>query len=413
MLFRDLGVKFVLVEVVFFVVLFTLVGHYFNPSDPLYLTGPISPVFLLLLVITLYYGLAYGIVAFIVEVLLAKLLYPNFPLRTILWHLLNVVVVGEFHYFWSKKIEILQEKNDYFQDKLRRFASDSMILKLSHDQLEKHYLVKPVSIRSLVAQVKEALMGRSQGDKGPFQVLRDILDAAFYVQSGELYRYSNDSFHSILAVGPSEPLNLEDPLVRKALDSRESVFLSEINGNSSYLAVIPVYSYVNDDRLLGLFVLRKIPFNYLNSDTVLSLSVILYWFLNEVERLSNLNPVELATLPLSYDFLREVVILKKLYSRLKADSTVVVFKLPHPSEDFGFFLKERLRAVDFMDSFRGNGSDYYFVLLPLSDASSAKGFLDRIARDYERTFGSDELPPYRVLKVDDAIEEKIRSVVGV
>ena len=415
---KDLGVKFVFVEVLIFVVLF-IVGYQSSSEDPLFLHSSVNPMLLAMLVITLYYGFVYGILGFIIEITFVKLLYPVFPVKIILWHLLNIVISGEFHFFWTKKIETLQDKNAYFRDKLRRFASDSMILKLSHDQLEKHYLVKPISIRSLMERLKESiledldLLNADFNNKSkPFLILKQILEGAFYVQNGELYVFEEKKFVSILSIGSSEELDTQDPLVDKALESRDSPYISQINDSTKYLAVIPIYDFLNEDKLIGLFVLRKIPFHYLNADTVVSLGVILYWFLNELRRLRDYGYTG-CVLPLSYDFCRELLILKCISNKLKEESVIVIFKLADNDDSFEFFLREKLRAIDVFDIYKSKTFTYFLILLPLSDFSSARGFIDRLRRDYSKFYGTEkDLPPYRVVLVDGNIEEKLLDLLS-
>jgi len=197
---KDLGVKFIFVQVIVFVLLFTAVGYYLNPSDPLYLKSQVSPSLLLLLVLTLFYGFYWGVLSFIVELLIAKVVYVEIPIKILLWQLLNVLVAGEFRNYWASKLEEFKEKLNYYNDRIRRFATDSMILKVSHDQLEKHYLVKPVSIRSLMEKLKNSLLRNSRdalNGENPFSVLKQILETSFYVQDGELYSFKNDKFISI------------------------------------------------------------------------------------------------------------------------------------------------------------------------------------------------------------------------
>jgi uncharacterized protein (DUF342 family) len=64
------------------------------------------------------------------------------------------LVASEFNYYWKEHLRKIEEKLKYAEDKLKDLSKDLMLLKLSHDQLEKQYIVKPVSIRSIIQEFK-------------------------------------------------------------------------------------------------------------------------------------------------------------------------------------------------------------------------------------------------------------------
>ena len=251
---------------------------------------------MLLLVLTLYYGISAGLIAFLISLPFMKFFYEKFPINFLLWSLLNVFVAGEFHFYWNRKIQLADEESKYFKEKLRRQTSDFILLKLSHDQLEKHYMIKPISLRRLLASVKEELLVSREK---PVEKFIDLLVHAFYVQSASLYFREGEEYNLFASVGEKVELDLEDPLISEALNRKRPVFVSQISkGKSKYLSVIPIFDLEDEEKLLGLFLLRKIPFTYLNADTVLSLSVFLLWFVNEFKSSSLLSSIS--------DKLREV-----------------------------------------------------------------------------------------------------------
>ncbi|SMP08365.1 PelD GGDEF domain-containing protein [Desulfurobacterium pacificum] len=410
-MFREIGVKFVLIEVFLFTVFFFIFGYFLNPSDPLFTSSPINPYLLFLLVVTLYYGLEIGLLAFLLEIAAMGVLYRNWNVEFLLWSLLHVLIAGEFHFFWTRKIRVTEEENLYFKDKIRRQASDFILLKLSHDQLEKHYMVKPVSIRSIIGELKEKLkeLGESGGLKEIFEKLKELMVAGFYVQEAGLFLPQRNGFDCVLSVGKEISLDKEDPLVKKALEEKEAVFISQIENQiqSKYLAVIPIYDFASGDKLLGVFVLTRIPFNYFNSDTILSLGVILFWLLNELESVDLVGGVSsILKRYFEYDFLKELSVMVSLRERTGIESSLVIYRVDHLKEDFPLFLSERIRGLDMLNVVDLGGVKLVFVMLPLSSISSARGFVGRIERDFSYSFGKVELP-YRIISIDRKIEEKL------
>jgi len=415
-MFREVGVKFVLVEVLLFTIFFFFVGYFLNPSDPLLTSSPINPFLLFLLVVTLYYGLEVGFLSFLLEVAAMGIFYKSWDVRFLLWSLLYVLIAGEFHFSWTRKIKVTEEENLYFKDKIRRQASDFILLKLSHDQLEKHYMVKPVSIRLIIGQLKEKLKNFERGataEKEIFEKLKELMVSGFYVQEAALFLPFSGDFRCVFSIGGVKYLNLDDFLVRKALEEKEAVFISQVESEvrSDYLAVIPVYDFASGDRLLGIFVLRRIPFNYFNSDTILSLGVILFWLLNEMESAGLVSRMDsLLKRYFDYEFLKELSVMISLRERTGIESSMVIYRIDHLQEDFPLFLSERIRGLDMLNVVDLGDARLVFVMLPLSSISSAKGFVARIERDFSYTFGNAKLQ-YRIISIDGKIEEKLKYLI--
>jgi len=154
------------------------------------------------------------------------------------------------------------------------------------------------------------------------------------------------------------------------------------------------------------------PFNYLNADHILALSVAVNWFFNQLQ-----EEVDFSKLPekvkkiLSYDFLRELLILKKLNDEAGIESSLVIFRVPDVHTDFPFFLEKRVRGMDTVDWTKQGGAIYSFVLLPLSSIESAEGFINRVKDEIEKVFKEEIDYIYRVFPVDRKIFQRLDYVV--
>ncbi|WP_457680844.1 PelD GGDEF domain-containing protein [Thermovibrio sp.] len=400
----------ILFEVLLATLIFIDIGLFLNQKDPLFTSYTVNPFIIFLLVITLYYGLEAGLLALLLEVVSMVLLYKGWNVKFLLWSLLNVLIAGEFHFFWTKKIRVAEEENHYFKDKLRRQTSDLILLKLSHDQLEKHYMVKPISIRMVVEEIKEKLKKRKDREE-MFEKLRELLTYGFYVQEAALYLKEEEGYKLATSVG-AVPFKENDPLVEKALEVKEAVFISQLRtpADTQYLAVIPIYNFADEDELLGIFLLKQIPFNYFNSDTILSLGVILHWLVNELKGadiIKEVNPV-LKEL-LSYEFIKELAVMASLKERTGAESSLVLFSVDKLNEDFPLFLSEKIRALDLINVVELNGQKLVLVLLPLTSVASAKGFVKRIEKEFSYTSGEEGLI-YRIFSVDRDSYDKVAHI---
>ncbi len=388
-----------------------LIVHIFQLKDPFFVEKSLNPLVLLLLTLTLFHGLTAGIFSVVILIPLLEKTYSQFPANFFMWTLLTVLISGEFHYFWNRKIKLLTEETDYLKGKLRNQMSNFILLKLSHDQLEKHYLLKPISLRSLLTKIKKAI---PEDRKRATDLFSDMLINAFFVESGSVFTYRKGHFEPELHLGEPVELHLEDPLLREALEKGETVFISSLPEESSsrYLAAIPIKNLNEESDLLGVFLLKKMPFNYLNADHILALSVAVNWFFNQLQEETDYTKVpEKLRKILSYDFLREFLILKKLNDDVGVESSLVIFRVPDVHTDFPFFLEKRVRGMDTVDWTTLNRAIYAFVLLPLSSVESAEGFIKRVKDEIERVFGEEIDYIYRIFPVDRNIFQRLEYVI--
>ena len=401
-----------LIESALFIFGYYYITYYiFELKDPFFIEKSLNPFILILLLLTLFHGLPVGILSALLLIPIFEKNYHPFPTEFFLWILLIILITGEFHYLWNKKIKLLSEETDYLKGKLRNQMSNFILLKLSHDQLEKHYLLKPISLRSLLTKLKKLLI-KSKTEAEDLFV--DILLNAFFVESGSIYFLNDGEFEKKLDIGKPVILHLDDPLVREAIENEESVFISSLpeESKTNYLAVIPIKDLNQNAGLIGIFLLKEMPFNYLNADHILALSVAINWFFNQLNEKINFTevPEKLRNL-LSYDFLRELLLLKKLNEEAGIESSIVIFRVPDIHIDFPFFIEKKVRGMDTVDWVSFNNAIYTFVLLPLSPVEAAEGFINRVKNEIFDVFKEDIFFIYRIFPVDSKIFERIEYIV--
>ncbi|MDQ7066885.1 MAG: hypothetical protein Q9M40_02155 [Sulfurimonas sp.] len=81
------------------------------------------------------------------------LLYPVFAYIEFLVALMMTLIFSEFHYYWGQKIKQAEIQANYRGAKLDELSKAFYTLKISHDQLEKNYVVKPMSIRNSIEYI--------------------------------------------------------------------------------------------------------------------------------------------------------------------------------------------------------------------------------------------------------------------
>ncbi|WP_456485013.1 PelD GGDEF domain-containing protein [Desulfurobacterium sp.] len=406
---KDIAIKFVVGEAVLFFIILTAVGFYFNPKDPLFIHSTVNPFVLLELTITLFYGLTGGLVFLVAAVPVFRFIYPQFPLSFLLWTLLLVLIAGEFFSYWKRRIELSEEESTYFKSKLRKQTNDFILLKLSHDQLEKHYLVKPISIRTVLEKIKKELINNREK---AFGNLMNLISEAFFVRRGTLYcKTPEGNFKLAASIGEPVKLDMNDPLIREAIEEERTVFLSSSSSQSNYLAVVPVFDISNDDEIIAFFLIKDLPFRYLNADNILSINVALIWFMAELEKTEMVKDLVNEFRYLPVDFIVEVQTVKILYEKFGIDSYMVVYKIPENLKDIIQFIQNKIRGVDFLVYHKVNNCYMVYILLPLSSLSSAEGFSNRISNELKRRFGSEikNKITEKFIKVDREIYKSLKE----
>ena len=139
------------------VILFSylLVGWLINPDDICILNGQISYILILLSVITLFHGFETGLLSISILAIFMWFFYSTFQYVEFLTALMMTLIYGQFHYYWTRRINDSEISSEYKSTKLDELSKSFYALRISHDQLEKNYVIKPMSLRNTILQIKE------------------------------------------------------------------------------------------------------------------------------------------------------------------------------------------------------------------------------------------------------------------
>lgn len=142
-----------LFESLIFGVIYIGVMLYFNPDDPCFAEEHTVITIFVIAVITLFYGYGGGIPFLLLIALFMKFYYHPFPTEAFLIDLVFVLLFAEFHHFWTRIHRQKEIKADYYENKFEELANAFYTLKISHDQLERNYVLKPMSLRNAMAEI--------------------------------------------------------------------------------------------------------------------------------------------------------------------------------------------------------------------------------------------------------------------
>lgn len=351
-----------------------LLGYIIDPTDPLLIHSEISYLVSVLAIVTLFHGVANGLFSLFLLGIAMKFFYPYFPIESFLKVSVFVLIFGEFHYFWNRKIVQNSTKNDYLNMKLDELSNAFYTLKISHDQLEKNYVFKPMSIRNSIRQLKDAY----KENKDYFQNFLLLLEKSFNVTEAEFCAVHKKNVYHIHDTDFKHKMDSSDPMIEMALAKKTPIYVSseEVENNSKYLAVIPI---VSKNEVKALLLVKKMPFMSFNKDNLISISVIIAYFLDELDKWSLARTVASERLE-DDEFYFEMQRLHELFEEFDVNSTVLVMRtedklLSHLVEEK---IRENLRSLDMVASHNMGGIEVIAVLFPFADQASAKGFLTRL-----------------------------------
>ncbi|WP_028950950.1 hypothetical protein [Sulfurihydrogenibium subterraneum] len=409
-IFSGLSIKILLAEIILFFMVLVGIGIYTNPSDPLFINAQYGYLFYLLplLVLTLYYGLTAGVIVLILIFLVMMFYYKELYLSYFLWMFLFTLVSSEFNYYWSQNLKKSEEKFKYTDDKLRDLARELMLLKISHDQLEKQYIVKPVSIRSVILNIREKMLV-SKDEKEPLEFLLKFVSTTQNVYDAAIVTYSieKNSFESITSINENFKINFDDVLIKKSIEDDAITYISQVEEYSEYLAVIPV----KKEDLYYLFVIKDMNFLFLNLDTLLMINLFMFYILKENEVLKNIKEIILSYKEFDIDFIKEVYRMYQIYKSFNIESTLVIFYVKTDDQNFPLFLKTKLRGLDIMDSLKVDKGFFILpILLPFTPFSGAQSFVRRITQ-LIRDFYSEKFLEENVKYTIELIDKDIKAII--
>jgi|FLOH01.1.fsa_nt_gi polysaccharide biosynthesis protein PelD len=395
---------FAYLETFTLVVLYLGVGYLIDSKDICMIHSQISYILILLSIITLFHGFENGLFALVLLAIAIWFFYPVFDYTAFLVALMMTMIFSEFHYFWTKKIKKAELDANYRGLKLDELSKSFYALKISHDQLEKNYVVKPMSIRNSIGEIikqkieidNDTKIDIDERTKEYYKSFLILLEKSFSVsKSLVVYKKAQDT--KILAKDNAlqvcsstcnvKKLNdiFDNYLVDKAISRKQAVFISDENGNpdlekineTKFVAAIPS---VRDGEVVSVLAVEVMPFMAFNRENLTSIAILLEYLSLSVAKedslylSSELDSVE------DKDFRSEYIRLKRLYDKYGVESTVLVMKIDNELQTLKINNKveKMLRSLEFTTTLHSDKYYYIVNLFPLHDKSSAVGYVNRL-----------------------------------
>jgi hypothetical protein len=380
-LFEDMNFRSTLGESLILSVIFVTALYFISDKVHLKLDGYQDITLLFLVLITLFNGTLAGLISLFTITFGIYFFTFTYELKPILEYLVFVLLLGEFHFHFEKSKDQNREENHYLKAKFRELSNAFFALKISHDQLEKGYLLKPVTLRSLIIDLSDY---SSQEDS--YQKLFETFGEAFSLDGALFCTFDNkQKIQTSLPLGESKfEYDETHPLIAQSLLTKKPVFLAqskiEMMEKEPILAVLPLLD--SNDTILGIYIIEKMDFLEFSLDNILKIQILLEYLTQEriyhKNKNINANSLHLTNLDARFGF--EVERLIAMYNHFDVNSAIVIVKSKSSPLSFVMdnFTAKKMRLLDMVTQVKVKDTNFYIFLLPLERVSGAVSFRDRI-----------------------------------
>ncbi len=414
---ESVSTKIIMVEIFILVFGMYLIGFYFNREDPLFINSELNFLYNILPIalITLFYGMFAGLFYFAIFTGFAYILYPSISYTYFLSLFLLLLVFSEFWFYWNGKLKEADIEYNYMNQRLKDLAKEFTLLKLSHEQLEKAYISKPISLRQLISEIRKDVLLNSDIDIALKKVF-DLIIVNYDVEEAFLIeKLSGKAYRLIASKGDIQDIDMEDPLIKTAIESQKITYTSDIRDSeiSKYLAVIPVS--INDE-LFYIFVVKRMPFMKLNFETLIVINLMLYYVLTEsAEEMYKLEDYNKTLKAFDLIFLKEMYKMMELHKKFSLLSHMVIFCLDiYDNVKFNILedlISESIRGVDLSTTvYIDKEAKAIAVILPFTDDFGTELFIRRIKGLIVKELGQEFVEKELIIKTYRITEKHIKKL---
>ncbi|GAB4029278.1 MAG: hypothetical protein Fur0012_03440 [Elusimicrobiota bacterium] len=398
-IFSEISILGLIFELLLISFVFFSLGYISNRADPLLINSEINILLILVSVITLFYGLFSGVLVMAAVGFGLYHFYKPFPYNYFVNNLLFMLIFSEFHYFWNRTLKKMEKQNEYIEMKLSELTRNFYSLKLSHDQLEKSYILKPNSLRNILQQIKNLYL---ENPAGAYDELLTVISKNYGIKKAAIFTKKGEQYSKISAFGTENPLNEDSRVLKNALETMSPSYLSKFEDiKMDYLAALPALD--SSDNLNFIMVVEDMQFLQFNKDIIFSIWVIINYFSDFISHVNLSSDIIKKHPHCPSEFLVELKRLAHIRKKLEIKSLILTLKIKKSgvgSEDVNSFIAKNLRGID-MTCFK---NDMIFILFPLVSYSNIQPVIEKIEKQVSDKFSLEEKGfSYKILEVlDDA-----------
>lgn len=356
---------------------FILFGYLFKPDDPLFLISEYDILLIYMTIFTLFYGTVVGLSMFALIYAAALNFYDIIPYVKVMEYLIFMLIFGEFHYHWNRRIKIAEESIGYTKNRLRMLSNAFFLTKISHDQLEKGYVLKPITLRNAIVS-----LNTDYDQEERYTKFMHYLEHYFLLESAAYFYLDGiEIAKKRFEIGKlSIDFDPEHPMIDKMIQTEHAVYVfEEALNQSDLLVVIPAFD--DNGILIGALVIKEIPFMMFTLDNILKIEVLLNYFEQENQTFNPDSLFESLPISLNKGLLSEVSRMRKLKLKYGIESSLLLIYTRDGSVESSLdhFIRKNLRILDMADKVRYGTDHYVFIFFfPLESISGVISFEERL-----------------------------------
>jgi polysaccharide biosynthesis protein PelD len=397
----------------------------FDHDDPLLVNSGFGWIWIVPLVIALRYGSIAGAFSGLILVGAWYVLYPEslplsmplsfgrvltgrthgariFPVSFFFGGFVFTLLCGQFGDIWITRLRQGRIANDYLAERLSILTRNQFMLRLSHERLEQDLLGRPATLRDSLARLRTVILNQEPTDAQlglvDLRGAQSFLEAAAQacqLESASVHAWRGGAPSTAVAasIGAPSALDVDDPLVREALDTRTLVHVeSKTNqdiAGSRYIAVVPLIDAQKNP--VGVLAVERMPFLALTRDNLQFLLVLCNFYADGVQHAVITRDTLTAFPTCPHTFALDYARLVHLKRDTHVQSSIVALVFHNDERSTTLFehvLRTR-RALDVQWPLRDAQRGVVLTLMPLSGTSAVDGYLLRIEENLRAQYGVD------------------------
>lgn len=378
------------------------IATWWNPLNPLFVGLDFPWTWLAPMILALRYGVIAGTVSLALLwglhwawwLPIAPTADAEMPGHAFFGGFVFTFLCGQFCEVWSFRVHRALENGSFLEERLAALTRDHYLLRLSHDRVLQDMLIKPVTLRDSLAKIRgETMRAEVMSIPSAPEFLR-LVGHLCALETAALYAMSRGEPEpaAIATLGEPQPLERADPLVGRALESKElaHVRLPAAGPTSSrYLVCAPALDSDGNNRFL--LTVELMPFTALTMEGLQTLSVLLGYYADSLSMARVIRRVREAVPHVESGFALELMRLTRIAHETGLESGLAALTL-EPGPDARAIWDQLLRSRRSVDSTWPIVTANRYALLtimPLSGAAAIESYLLRIERLLRERFGFD------------------------
>lgn len=326
---------------------------------------------------------------------------PGFPLSWSIGVLLIAMVAGEFRDMWGRRLHRLEGAYQYRAERLEEFTRSYQLLRLSHDRLEQTVANSGLSLREGIMHLQSRMDSIDGLTDASLQRLIEFLAEYCSFTQARIVGIRGDKLDpgQVQAfIGDRFPVDETDPVIGSALESGELAAVNLVKEHAldqnALLAAIPLADSTGE--IHALLLIRSMPFFAFHESNLKLLAVLVA---------HGVDHLRFGTARSSAGrFMASFERVHQDFQRFGLDATLV--RLSGEAAEVvrcHDALRSSVRAIDLTCLAREADRSVIWILLPLTDAASARAWMQR-ADAISPSLTSELIP------INEIDPERIRSL---